>query len=335
MFVFCVYQEILVTENLNSGKNSSWVQFIHFSKSLDIPSLIYWTCYICATFSELEALIVRWNRRGHSPAYSHFGNSSHASRDLCPLQLKARSQYDKMSRDITHEDSDSNHELHFLTATDLAQFRDPQTKKKVRSHIQRGRQRNRKQAHHNRKGEFVLDTSMLAPTGSSSSNQANEKLGTALSVPHPSDLGSGRSDPFKRYPIDMSLRNHELFDHCKCKWVNRLRPSSWRVAQCREKIALCSRHWTGLVFFNSCNTKRHFDRLFALHPLTWQDFETSRNKMLKSLHSPGRQLDRWANSLQILCCVLEKKSSFLSLLSRAIVWVLSMSAFRESCADYD
>lgn len=67
MFVFCVYQEILVTENLNSRKNSSWVQFIHFSKPLDIPSLIYWTCYICATFSELEALIVRWNRRGHSP----------------------------------------------------------------------------------------------------------------------------------------------------------------------------------------------------------------------------------------------------------------------------
>ncbi|PVH77033.1 hypothetical protein DL98DRAFT_574048 [Cadophora sp. DSE1049] len=36
-------------------------------------------------------------------------------------------------------------------------------------------------------------------------------------VPHPGDLGAGRSDPFTRYPIDMSPQTHELFDHLRGK----------------------------------------------------------------------------------------------------------------------
>lgn len=107
-------------------------------------------------------------------------------------------------------------DLQFLTFTDIAQTRDPKTKKKVRSHIQHGRQRSLGHGkHNNRRGEVVLDTSLLVQHNASSAYPANESMRVAPYVPHPSDIGAGRSDPFRRYPINMTIRTHELFDHRK------------------------------------------------------------------------------------------------------------------------
>ncbi|KAH7383111.1 hypothetical protein BKA64DRAFT_177854 [Cadophora sp. MPI-SDFR-AT-0126] len=118
-----------------------------------------------------------------------------------------------MSNATPHETSESKYDLQFLTVTDLAEFRDPQTKRKVRSHIQRGRQRHLRHGEHSRKDEIVLDTSSLSAAHEKRSHLADQLIQIAPQLPHPSDLGAGRSDPFKRYPIDMNLRTHELFDH--------------------------------------------------------------------------------------------------------------------------
>ncbi|KAH9222397.1 hypothetical protein DL95DRAFT_441524 [Leptodontidium sp. 2 PMI_412] len=119
-----------------------------------------------------------------------------------------------MSSSASHAYSKPMQDLQFLTFTDIAQTRDPKTKKKVRSHIQHGRQRSLGHGkHNNRRGEVVLDTSLLVQHNASSAYPANESMRVAPYVPHPSDIGAGRSDPFRRYPINMTIRTHELFDH--------------------------------------------------------------------------------------------------------------------------
>jgi hypothetical protein len=66
-----------------------------------------------------------------------------------------------------------------------------------------------------RKGLVVLDISSLSQADAGlSRDPANSMLGPPI-VPHLCGLGAGRSDPFARYPIDMDVRTHELFDHCK------------------------------------------------------------------------------------------------------------------------
>ncbi|KAH7369531.1 hypothetical protein BKA65DRAFT_718 [Rhexocercosporidium sp. MPI-PUGE-AT-0058] len=119
-----------------------------------------------------------------------------------------------MSSNNSHEHSKPEQDLQFLTFTDIAQTRDSNTKKKVRSHIQHRRQRNLGRGKQNNgRREVILDTSLLVQHDASSSYPADKSMGIAPYTPHPSDLGAGRSDPFVRYPIDMTIRTHELFDH--------------------------------------------------------------------------------------------------------------------------
>jgi hypothetical protein len=107
-------------------------------------------------------------------------------------------------------------DLQFLTFTDFNQTTDPETKKKVRSHVMHRVQRNlRSERRKGKAGEIVLDISSLSQAHAGpSQDPANSMLGP-LVAPHPCGLGAGRSDPFTQYPIDMDLRTHELFDHCR------------------------------------------------------------------------------------------------------------------------
>ena len=92
----------------------------------------------------------------------------------------------------------------FLTFTDFQQTTDPQTKKKVRSHVMhRVHQTIRSGGRTRKEGVVVLDISSL--------------LGGLQSplVPAPRALGAGRLNPFAKYPITMNARTLQLFDHRK------------------------------------------------------------------------------------------------------------------------
>ena len=107
-------------------------------------------------------------------------------------------------------------DLQFLTFTDFNQTTDPETKKKVRSHVMHRVQRNmRSRKEKEKDGEIVLDISSLSqPDPGQSGESITSMLGPSI-LPRPGGLGAGRSDPFVQYPIDMNVRTHELFDHCK------------------------------------------------------------------------------------------------------------------------
>lgn len=92
-------------------------------------------------------------------------------------------------------------DLQFLTFTNYDQTIAAETKKKVRSHAQHRVQNKKRQE---KKERLATDTSTWS----------NADLMSDISIIGPCWLGSGRSDPFKPYPIDMDLRAHELFDHC-------------------------------------------------------------------------------------------------------------------------
>ena len=66
-----------------------------------------------------------------------------------------------------------------------------------------------------RDGEIVLDLSALSQASAGPLRNPSNFISGPLVVPHPSGLGAGRSDPFAQYPIEMDVRCHELFDHCK------------------------------------------------------------------------------------------------------------------------
>ncbi|RFU24393.1 hypothetical protein B7463_g11947, partial [Scytalidium lignicola] len=110
-------------------------------------------------------------------------------------------------------------DFQFLTFTDFSQTTHPETKRRIRSHAMHRVQRSLRAKRQEKNVKFILDVSPLMDIGSSSQSSAQQRqdYGMALShfhaTPHPSDLGSGRVDPFKQYPIDMDLRMHELFDH--------------------------------------------------------------------------------------------------------------------------
>ncbi|KFY94298.1 hypothetical protein V498_03933 [Pseudogymnoascus sp. VKM F-4517 (FW-2822)] len=89
--------------------------------------------------------------------------------------------------------------LQFVTFTNFNQTTTTETKKRVRSHAQRRVQEKRRQE---RRGGIAKDTLPLS----------NADAPRSLSI-GPCRLGSGRSNPFTSYPIEMNLRAHELFDH--------------------------------------------------------------------------------------------------------------------------
>jgi hypothetical protein len=107
-------------------------------------------------------------------------------------------------------------DLEFITFTDLNQTTHPQTKSRIRSHVMRRVQRNlRSEKQNEKEGEIVLDLSLLPQANTGPSRDPSNSMLVPAVVPRPYDLGAGRSDPFLKYPIDMDLRTHELFDHCK------------------------------------------------------------------------------------------------------------------------
>ena len=97
------------------------------------------------------------------------------------------------------EQSSQIEEFQFLHFTDPNHAKSAETRRKVRSHAQHRVQqslRNESGKVRGKSKQVVLDSSVL------------------IGFPHPSDLGAGRSDPFRRYPIAMDTRAHELYDHC-------------------------------------------------------------------------------------------------------------------------
>jgi hypothetical protein len=118
---------------------------------------------------------------------------------------------DKSVQDVKEGES-SSADLQFLTFTNFSQTTDAATRRKVRSHVMHGVQQNLKRGKpKERKGEIVLDISALPQATAGPSRQAPGQL----VVSNPRDLGAGSSDPFSRYPIEMDVRSHELFAHCK------------------------------------------------------------------------------------------------------------------------
>ena len=114
------------------------------------------------------------------------------------------------------ERSTESTDLEFITFTDFSQTTHPETKKKVRSHVMHQVQRNlRSEKRKGKKREAVLDLSLLSQANTGPSQDLGGSALALAVVPRPNDLGAGRSDPFAKYPIDMDLRTHELFDHCK------------------------------------------------------------------------------------------------------------------------
>ena len=107
-------------------------------------------------------------------------------------------------------------DLQFINFTDFDQTTTPETKKKVRSHVMHRVQQNlRSGKRRTKEGEIVLDISLLSQDTAGSTRDPATSMSGPLVAPHPSGLGAGRSDPFARYPIDMNVRTHELFDHGK------------------------------------------------------------------------------------------------------------------------
>lgn len=107
-------------------------------------------------------------------------------------------------------------ELKFLTFTDFAQTTKPETKRQVRSHVMsRVQKQFRDGKREAKKNQIELVTSPLVQDVQGNDDQSGE----GAVIPHPRDMGSGRSDPFAQYPIDMSIRTHELFDHCKRSYL--------------------------------------------------------------------------------------------------------------------
>ncbi len=107
-------------------------------------------------------------------------------------------------------------DLEFITFTDFDQTKRPETKKRVRSHVMKRVQQNlRRGNRRQREGEIVLDFSLPSQANFGPSQYSGNSMLASAVVQHPYDLGAGRSDPFVKYPIDMDMRTHELFDHCK------------------------------------------------------------------------------------------------------------------------
>lgn len=90
--------------------------------------------------------------------------------------------------------------LQFVTFTNFNQTTTAETKRRVRSHAQRRVQEKKRQE---KREDTEKDISLLS----------NADALRSLSI-RPCRLGSGRSNPFASYPIEMNLRAHELFDHC-------------------------------------------------------------------------------------------------------------------------
>jgi hypothetical protein len=132
----------------------------------------------------------------------------------------AQSQRNRNSLTIEDGDNDSPKSqteeptgLQFLTFTHVNQTTDPETKRKVRSHVMHGIQQRLRggRGKEKGKGKISLDISSLSQPDEGPSNYG-------LAPPpilQPGTLGSGQSDPFKPYPIEMDIRTHELYDHCK------------------------------------------------------------------------------------------------------------------------
>lgn len=129
---------------------------------------------------------------------------------MAQRQRKKKSPPLKAGADNALPQEDKPSGLQFLTFTHVDQTTDPETKRRVRSHVMHGVQQrlrtekgkeNRKE-----KGKFVLDISSLSEPNHGQTNYAL--------APYLGGLGAGQSDPFKSYPISMDLRTHELYDHC-------------------------------------------------------------------------------------------------------------------------
>ncbi|KFY34458.1 hypothetical protein V494_06754 [Pseudogymnoascus sp. VKM F-4513 (FW-928)] len=89
--------------------------------------------------------------------------------------------------------------LQFVTFTNFDQTTTAETKRRVRSHAQRRIQDKKRQEKKEAIAREMLPLSNVDSAGSLSVGLCR--------------LGSGRSNPFTSYPIEMNLRAHELFDH--------------------------------------------------------------------------------------------------------------------------
>lgn len=121
--------------------------------------------------------------------------------------------------DSEREEQQAPGQFRFLTFTNITQATSRDTRRRVRSHAMHRVQRSLRERRENER-KVVLDISSLMQSGDSQTsmqqNQSTELVQSYLhALSDPRDLGSGRSDPFRQYPIEMDVRKRELFDHRK------------------------------------------------------------------------------------------------------------------------
>lgn len=105
----------------------------------------------------------------------------------------------------------------FLNFSNFRDTKAKETKSRVRSHVMHGVHQSKKGGKRSKPGGSIdLDTSALLHPNPQATQQLPDATLPDAAVAGPSRLGSGRNDPFQRYPIEMNQRSLELYDHCKC-----------------------------------------------------------------------------------------------------------------------
>jgi hypothetical protein len=135
---------------------------------------------------------------------SSTGNSRQRPSDAPGLQDQAQPQ---PSQDAGFQ---------FLNFSNFHATKTKETKSRVRSHVMHGIHQSKKLGKRSRPGGSIdLEISALFQPQPQASQQLSDDTRPDAAVAGPSRLGSGRTDPFQRYPIEMNQRRLELYDHCK------------------------------------------------------------------------------------------------------------------------
>jgi hypothetical protein len=104
----------------------------------------------------------------------------------------------------------------FLNFSNFNETKAKETKSRVRSHVMHGVHQKKKSGKESRpSGSIDLDISLL-PLRPQATQPEPDLVLPNLESASPERMGSGRHDPFQRYPIEMNERTLELYDHCTC-----------------------------------------------------------------------------------------------------------------------
>jgi hypothetical protein len=107
----------------------------------------------------------------------------------------------------------------FLNFSNFIETKAKETKSRIRSHVMHGVHQKKKSGKESRpSGSIDLDISLL-PLRPQATQPEPDLVLPNLESASPERMGSGRNDPFQRYPIEMNERTLELYDHCTCSQI--------------------------------------------------------------------------------------------------------------------